>query len=301
MFVFALARLVPGDPVALMMSRAFISDPIKVAQYRHEYGLDQPIFVQYGIWLYKILQGDWGKSINGDQNVADLLKGKAAATVILSLAAVAFAVPAGIAFGMYSAVLSASGRHEILDKIFGLGPLVFLIVPQFTLGVLLIILFALKFPLFPPVGMQTLKGGGLLDLPMHLVLPALTLSAPSAAALARLTRAVVLEITREDYIRTAYAKGLSQRVVLYRHILRNTLIFLVTNIGIMFGNLLAGAVMVETVFAWPGLGKLMVDSVLGRDYPVIQGGTFLITLTYVLTNLVVDLSYTYIDPRVRYG
>ena len=300
--VFLIVRLVPGDPIALMLSRAYVSDPEKVAEFRAAYGLDLPIYLQYVKWVGKILQGDWGRSIPRSEPVLGVLIEKLKNTAILALVSAVLSVGIGVSIGVYSAMLAASERRSWLDALLNLGPLVLLVIPQFTMGVIMIIIFAVQVPILPPTGMYAVKeGGSLTDLVRHTILPALTLAAQPLAAMSRLSRTAMLDLLRKDFVRTARAKGLRERIVLYKHVLRNALIPIVTNVGILVGSLLAGAVMVETVFSWPGLGKLMVDAILQRDYPMIQGGTLLITLIFVLTNLLVDFSYLLIDPRVRYG
>jgi peptide/nickel transport system permease protein len=300
--VFLIVRLVPGDPIALMLSRAYVSDPEKIAEFRAAYGLDQPIYVQYVKWFGKILKGDWGRSILRNEPVLGVLKDKLKNTAILALVSAFLSVIVGVSIGVYSAMLAASERHARLDALFNVGPLLLLVIPQFTMGVILIIVFAVHIPILPPTGMYAVRdGGSFMDLIRHTILPALTLAAQPLAAMSRLSRAAMLDLLREDFVRTARAKGLREQTVLYKHVLRNALIPIVTNVGILVGSLLAGAVMVEAVFSWPGLGKLMVDAILQRDYPMIQGGTLFITLIFVLSNLLVDFSYTLIDPRVRYG
>jgi peptide/nickel transport system permease protein len=301
--VFFLTRVIPGDPVVTMMAAAQVADPDLVAQYRHEYGLDQPLPVQYTRWLWKAMQGDLGTSIVSKEKVTVVVGRAFRATSILALGGMITAVLTGVLMGAIGALVTSGGQHPLLAHLVGLGPLVLIAIPSFSLALFLIILLALKIPLFPPVGMHSVRNSnaGFGDLLMHLVLPVLANAAASAGATARVTRATLLEVIREDYIRTARAKGLPERMVLLQHALRNVLIPVVTNTGIMFGGMLSGAVLVESVFAWPGLGRLMVYSITGRDYPVVVGGTLVIALCYVTVNLLVDISYAFIDPRTRHA
>jgi peptide/nickel transport system permease protein len=299
--VFALTRVIPGDPVRTMLGAAQVADPGLVAEYRRAFGLDQPLPVQYVRWLWSTAHGDLGLSIQSSEKVTVVLERAFRATFILALAGMLTAVLSGVVMGVIGAFVSVGQRRPILSRITSLAPLVLITIPPFSLALLLIIVFAVQVRLFPPVGMNSVRDPSFGDLLWHLVLPTLTIAAASAGATARVARSSLLEVIREDYIRTAHAKGLPERMVLFQHALRNALIPVVTNTGLLFGSMLSGAVLVETVFAWPGLGKLMVDAILRRDYPIIEGGTLLIAFSYVLVNLLVDVSYAFIDPRIRYG
>jgi peptide/nickel transport system permease protein len=301
MVVFGLTRIIPGDPVTTMLASAQVADPELVAEYRRAFGLDQPIPVQYARWLWNLAHGDLGRSIQNSQQVTQVIGRAFRATFILAVAGMLVAVVTGVLMGALAAFVTAGGTRANLARTISLGPLILVTIPPFSLALFFIILFALKLPLFPPVGMHSVNNKSFTDLLWHLILPTLTLAAASAGATARVTRAVFVEVIREDYIRTAYAKGLPERMILFQHALRNVLVPIVTNTGIMFGSMLSGAVLVESVFAWPGMGKLMVDAILRRDYPVIEGGTLVIALSYVVANLLVDVSYAFIDPRIRYG
>ncbi|NPV54455.1 MAG: ABC transporter permease [Firmicutes bacterium] len=298
--VFFLARVIPGDPISTMLGSAQVANPEVVAEYRQRYGLDQPIYIQYFRWLLRLIQGDMGQSILDGRPVLSILISRFKATLILAFSAMLVAVVSGAIVGTLSAFVTTKRGNVFLDRFLGLGPLFFLTVPPFSLGLFLMILFAVKIPIFPPVGMVSITGGGIWDLLRHLVLPAVTMGAASAGATATIVRTSVLEVIREDYIRTAYAKGLSDAAVMFRHAFRNALIPLVTNTGIMFGSLLSNGVLVEAVFAWPGLGSMMVGAVLKRDYPLIEGGTIIIAATYVFVNLLVDISYSVINPKITY-
>jgi peptide/nickel transport system permease protein len=209
----------------------------------------------------------------------------------------------GWALGVISAVINVRSSSPLLDRIFGLMPIVILSIPSFSLAVVLIYLFAIRLAWLPTGGMASVRTTGFdpLDVAKHMVLPAITLAWTSIGANWRLARNTVIEVLREDYIRTAYAKGLREATIFYIHALRNAMIPLVTSAGLLFGSLLSGSFILESLFSWPGIGRLMVDAVLYRDYPVVQGGTLLLAAMYLGINLLVDLAYAVIDPRIRYG
>lgn len=276
--------LIPGDPVAMMLGDN--ARPEEVAALRTQLGLDQPLLVRYGQYLFDIVQGDLGRSILSNRPVWSEIAAVFPKTLQLALVAMVLAVIMGISTG----ILSAMRPGGLLDVAMRLLALVGLSMPIFWLGLVLIYLFAFYFRLFPVGGSGTWR---------HLVLPSLALAAPSIAIVSRMTRSTMLEVLREDYIRTAWAKGLGQQLVVVRHTLRNALIPIVTVIGLQFGQLMGGAVLTETVFAWPGLGRLIVQAIFARDYVLLQGGVLAFALSFVLINAVVDISYAYIDPRTR--
>jgi peptide/nickel transport system permease protein len=289
---FLLIRLVPGDPAVALLGME--ADPRSLAALRTQLALDQPIVVQYVTWLGHILTGDFGRSIQGGRAVFPLLIGALAPTALLSAAALVIslviAIPAGI--------IAATHRNSGADYTASFLALCGLSLPSFWLGILLILMFSIYLPLFPASGYVSPLVDPLAHL-RHLVLPAVTLGAALAAATMRMTRATMLEVLRADYVRTARAKGLSQRRVIWGHALRNARIPIVTLLGIQLGQLLGGVVITETVFSWPGIGKLTVDAIFARDYPVVQGAVLLTATLFVLINLVTDLIYTVLDPRVR--
>jgi peptide/nickel transport system permease protein len=289
---FLLIRLVPGDPAIALLGLE--ADPRSLAALRQQLALDQPIVVQYATWLGHILTGDFGRSIQGGRAVFPLLIGALAPTALLSAAALvislAIAIPAGI--------VAAVSRNSGADYTASLLALCGLSLPSFWLGILLILAFSIYLPLFPASGYVSPWVDPVAHL-RHLVLPALTLGAALAAATMRMTRAAMLEVLRADYVRTARAKGLSRRRVIWVHALRNARIPIVTLLGIQLGQLLGGVVITETVFSWPGIGKLTVDAIFARDYPVVQGAVLLTATLFVLINLLTDLVYTVLDPRVR--
>jgi peptide/nickel transport system permease protein len=289
---FLLIRLVPGDPAVALLGME--ADARSLAALRAQLALDQPIFVQYVTWLGHILTGDFGRAIQGGRAVLPLLLAALAPTALLSAAALVIsliiAIPAG--------VVAATHRNSAADYTASLLALCGLSLPSFWLGILLILTFSIYLPLFPASGYVSPLVDPLAHL-RHLVLPALTLGAALAAATMRMTRAAMLEVLRADYVRTARAKGLSRRRVIWGHALRNARIPIVTLLGIQLGQLLGGVVITETVFSWPGIGKLTVDAIFARDYPVVQGAVLLTAALFVLINLLTDLIYTVLDPRVR--
>ena len=290
--VFLLVHLVPGDPALLLAGPD--ATPEVVAAVRRDMGLDAPLPVQYALWAGHVLQGDLGRSYISRLPVTQLIRNALPATVELALAAMAIAILFALPTGILSAVKRQSLPDWIVTALNGLA----LGVPNFWLGILLIILFALILNWLPPGGrVELLSNPGVAW--KSLVLPAVTLGIPIGAALSRFTRAAMLEVLHEDYIRTARAKGLPGWGVIARHAIRNALIPIVTVLGIQFGRLLGGAVIVESVFAWPGVGRMILQAVLNRDYLLVQGALLLLVVTFIIINLLVDLLYGALDPRIR--
>lgn len=289
---FFLIRLVPGDPALALLGME--ADEAAIAALRRQLALDQPLPVQYFAWLGRVLTGDFGRSIQGGREVFPLLVGALGPTALLALAAVVIslliAIPAGI--------VAATRRNTAADYGASFAALCGLSMPSFWLGILLILAFSVHFPILPASGYVSPRAD-LLGFLSHLVLPALTLGAALAAATMRMTRATMLEVLRSDYVRTARAKGVRRRSVVWGHAFRNAQIPIVTLLGVQIGQLLGGVVITETVFSWPGIGKLTVDAIFARDYPVVQGAVLLTATLFVLINLATDLIYTLIDPRVR--
>lgn len=275
--------LIPGDPVALMLGEN--ARPEQVAALRENLGLDKPLLVRYVIYIGNVLRGDLGRSIRQGTPVIDEIAAVWPNTLQLTLAAMALAVIVGLTTGAISALYPNSFTDGLVRLLSLLG----LSMPVFWLGLVLIYFLGYYFRLFPVGGTGTWR---------HLVLPSLALAAPSVAIISRMTRSTMLEIMREDYVRTARAKGLSERRIVWRHVLRNSLIPVITVIGLQFGQLMGGAVLTETVFAWPGLGRLMVQAIFSRDYILLQGAVLVLALSFVVINTLVDISYAYIDPRV---
>ena len=285
--VFSMLFLVPGDPVKMMLAE-FVTNPDQVAQMRAQLHLDEPILKQYGRFVTSAARGDLGTSIRSRRPVTIEIGENLASTAQLALAAMLVAVGIGIPLGL----LAALSRNSWLDVASMGTALLGVSMPSFWLGLLLIFVFSLHLVWFPATG-----GGDL----HHLILPAVTLGMIAAAIIARLTRSSMLEVLGQDYVRTARAKGLGSFSVVVRHALKNALIPIITIFGLQFGNLLAGAVIVETVFSRPGLGRLIVGGILNKDFPLVQGVVLFVATIYVLINLLVDVAYAYADPRIRFG
>jgi ABC-type dipeptide/oligopeptide/nickel transport system permease component len=291
--VFLSLRLVPGDPAIALAGE--LATPELVAQVRAELGLDDPLLIQYVNYMGRVLQGDMGDSIRSGLPVTEEIRVRLPRTLLLAAMSLLIAGLVGIPLG----IASATRPNSWFDITSMVVALLGISMPIFWLGLMLMILFSvmlpqwigLSGPLLPPTGSGTWK---------HLVMPVTALAANSVALQARMTRASMLEILGQDYIRTARAKGQPERNVVYKHALRNALLPIVTIIGLQFGTLLGGAVLTETVFSWPGIGRLLVDAIGYRDYPIIQGTVLVIAVGFVLTNLIVDVLYAYLDPRIQY-
>jgi peptide/nickel transport system permease protein len=295
LLVFGVMHLAPGDPAAIMLGAQATREDVE--RLRRDLGLDQPLPVQYVRWLGHVLRGDLGRSIPLGREVLPEVLLRFKATLILTAGALVIAVLIGVPAG----IVSATRQYSWLDRLSMGVAVTGVSLPVFWTGIMLIIVFALTLRWLPSAGMTSPYGSsGALDVLWHLVLPAVTLGTASAAALARLTRSSVLEIIRQDYVRSARAKGLGETVVVGRHVLKNAVNPIITVLGIQVGYLLGGAILTETVFSWPGLGSMMVRAIQARDYPLVQGGVLLIATTFVLVNLVVDLLYAVFDPRIRY-
>ena len=292
-FVFALLRLTPGDPAAIIAGSAATSQD--VAGIRAKLGLDQPIVTQFFVWIGNMATGDFGESFFFKRSVASLVADRIEPTLMLSLTTMALSILIAVPLGVWAAYRQGTWIDRIVMGFSVLG----FSVPVFVIGYVLIYVFAIELGWLPVQGYQPLREGiwGCL---VRLVLPSITLSVIYVALIARITRTSVLEVLGEDYIRTARAKGLSNRVVLMRHALRNAAVPIVTVIGIGVALLIGGVVVTESVFSIPGLGRLTVDAVLARDYPTVQAVILLFSFVYVLINLLVDVSYTALDPRIRY-
>jgi ABC-type dipeptide/oligopeptide/nickel transport system permease component len=282
--VFALIHFIPGDPAQAILGEA--ASPEDIAQLRERLGLDRPLLVQYGSFLRGLLRGDLGVSLRNDQPVTQQILERMPATAELAFAAMFVAVAIALPLGIIAAVW----RGTAIDFSAMTLSLVGISVPNFWLGPLLAIVFAVELGWLPVGGRGTLA---------HLVLPAITLGAALAAILARMTRASLLEELREPYVLAARAKGVSRARAVLRHAFRNSLIPIVTILGLQFGVVLTGAVITETIFAWPGIGRLLIQSISFRDYPTVQGCVLLIAVTYVGVNLITDLTYGFLDPRIR--
>jgi len=282
--VFFLIHIVPGDPIQQMLGEGAAGADIEAA--RHAYGLDVPIGRQYVNYWRGVLHGDLGRSLRFDQGVSKLIAERYPATLELTLAALIFALLLAIPAG----VRSALKRNTWEDRVLGFISLFGLSFPNFALGPVLILFFAIGLGWLPVSGSGTAA---------HLVLPAITMGGAMAAILTRMVRTAMLEELSQDYIRTARAKGLSERTVVYKHALRNALVPVLTVVGLQFGALLAGAIVTETIFSWPGIGRLTITAIGNRDYYLVQGCVLAIGLTYVAVNFLTDLTYSLANPRIR--
>ncbi len=292
--VFVMVRLAPGDPAQQQLGARGARDPDRVAALRHKLGLDQPIPVQYGIWLRYAVTGDLGTSVKNNQPVFDLIKPKLVATLELIVAALVFAVLIALAFGTLAAVRAGSWIDQ-LTRVFVVTGLA---IPTYWLGLIFLLIFAVSLKWLPVSGYVSFAEDPLENL-KHLILPALSLGLFEAAFFTRFLRAGLLDVLHQDFVRTAHAKGLAERSVVGRHALKNALIPMVTVLGLELGTLVGGVVVIEQVFGWSGVGWLALTAVKNRDYPLLQGIVLLVAVGVSLANLLTDLTYTFIDPRLR--
>lgn len=293
LFVFLLLRLSPGDPAAIIAGD--MASPEQLAAIRENLGLNQPLYRQFFVWIWQLLQGDFSTSLMAHTPVLEMIGQRLEPTLSLALVAILFTIVISVPLGVLAAWKHGSWIDTLVMSTSVLG----FSVPVFVIGYVLITVFALELKWLPVQGFRSLAEG-LGPFAERIVLPALTLSSVYVALVARMTRASMLEVLGEDYIRTARAKGLAEIHVLFRHALRNALIPILTVIGTGFALMISGVVVTESVFNIPGLGRLIVDAVLARDYPVIQGMILLTSGVYVVINLLIDLSYAISDPRIRY-
>lgn len=310
--VFLMLRLTPGDPAEMLLGERVTEEALH--EIREHLGLNEPLYVQYGMFLKRLMKGDLGETIWSRQKVWIEVKERFPATIELSVVALFISCFFGIIFG----IISATRQYSIFDYLSMIGALIGVSMPIFWLGLVFMLIFSLKFGWLPLSGrlsigvdlevitnfyildaILTLNWVALKDALWHIIMPAVTLSTIPMAIVARMTRSSMLEVLHQDYIKTAKAKGLSRFIVTFKHALRNALIPVVTTIGLQFGVALGGAILTETIFAWPGVGKWMFDAVMKRDYMVIQGGTLFIAATFVVINLMVDVLYAVINPRIN--
>lgn len=282
--VFLLIHIVPGDPIEVMLGES--AQPADRQALRQALGLDLPLYQQWWQYLHGVIQLDLGESLHSRQSVSELLGERIPATLQLSIASLLIAIMIALPLGIMAAVY----KDSIWDRFAMASAMLGVSVPNFVMGPVLILIFALGLGWFPVSGKENW---------LSLVLPALTLGSALAAILSRMVRASMLEVLQEEYIRAARARGLTEGQVLVRHALRNAALPVITVLGMQFGALLAGAVITETIFSWPGIGQLLIESIQKRDYPVVQACVLLISATYVIVNLVTDLLYVVIDPRIR--
>jgi ABC-type dipeptide/oligopeptide/nickel transport system permease component len=283
--VFSFIHLVPGDPVQIMLGEG--AQAADVEQLRHRLGLDQPVLIQYGRYLRDLLSGDLGASFRFGEPVADIILSRYPATLQLAALSLLFGALLAVPMGVLAAVRPGGWLDRVLTSATLLG----ISLPSFVSGPIAIILFSIVLGWLPVSG----RAGR-----AHFVLPAITLGASLSAILTRMVRAGMIEELQEEYVKTARAKGLPEIQVLLKHALRNSLIPVVTIVGLQFGTLLAGAIITETIFAWPGIGRLTVQAINSRDYPLVQGCLLVIACTYVAVNLLTDLAYGFLDPRIKY-
>lgn len=285
--VFLMLRLgLPGDPAQIMAGDR--ATPELIAQIRENLGLDRPLFEQYLIFLRNAAQGDLGRSVKFREPVVDVIMNAFPFTITLTLASVI----AGTFFGILVGVLTALKRATWVDNFATVFVVFFYSIPTFWLGLMLILIFSVGLRILPVQGAST---------PQHFILPTINLAVGQIALIARLTRSGMIEVLNADYIRTARAKGLSERAVITRHTLKNVLIPIVTVVGLSFGGLLGGAIITESIFGLPGVGLLVIDAINNRDYPMIQGTVLLVAITFIFVNLIVDILYAFIDPRIHYN
>ena len=287
---FSLLHIVPGDPAEVIATERYGEEVTAeiIEHVRKELGFDQPVYSQYFRRLQGVLQGDLGYSYRTDRLVLSEILTRLPATLQLALAGMLVSLLIAIPVG----IISASKRYSVFDNLGMFGAFLGVSMPNFWLGLLLILFFSLHLGWLPVFGRGGIE---------YIILPALTLGTGMAAVTARLFRSSLLEVLHQDYIRTARAKGLNKKVVLTRHAVKNAMIPVVTVAGLQFGSLLEGAVIVEVIFAWPGMGRLLIDAIFARDFPVIQGCILFIAVMFVLVNLLVDISYAYLDPKIRYS
>lgn len=284
--VTLLLHVVPGDPVQIMYAQSQSTTPEQLEQIRHNLGLDRPIYEQYFMYMSRVLRGDFGTTIRGTQPVLDLLLGRLPNTLLLAATSLLVTTIIGVAAGFFAAYK----RGTWLDTTLMTGAILGISIPNFWLGLMLIYVFSIKLGWLPVTG-TNLK---------NLILPALTLGLANAAAVSRLTRSSMLDILSQNYIRTARAKGLGETIVLSRHALRNGLINVVNMLGLQFTYMMGGAIVVENVFAWNGVGRLAIQAIFQRDYPTIQGFILIFAAIVVIVSIILDLLYAWLDPRISY-
>lgn len=311
--VFLMIEAIPGDPAQIMLGQH--ASPEALQELRHSMGLDEPWHIRYGLFLKRLSRGDLGKSIMSGRPIVSELREKLAATIELSL----FAILIAIAIGVLAGFISAWRKYSLFDYISMIGALVGVSMPIYWLGFMMIILFSLTLGWLPTSGriqattaltavthfylVDSLLQGDLTafkDVLTHLILPSICLATVPMAIIARMTRSSMLESLNQDYIRTAKAKGLGSSRILFIHAFKNAAIPIVTVVGLQFGYLMGGAILTETVFSWPGVGRWILEGILARDFPVIAGGTLTVAFLFIIVNLLVDILYAFLDPRIRY-
>jgi peptide/nickel transport system permease protein len=291
--VFFIMALIPGDPAQAILGS--YATPENLARLRAEFGLDKPLLTQYFTWLGNLLHGDFGRSYSLNRPVLDEVLERLGPTLLLAGTSLLLCT----VFGLIVGVISAVKQYGWQDKLLTLSVLVGISTPSFWLGLILILIFAVHWKWFPASGMYAIYGGGgLADMLHHLVLPAITLATVATGVIARLTRSAMLEVLRQDYVRTARAKGLHEGKVIYKHAFKNALVNIIPVIGIQAGFVIGGAVYIETVFQWPGIGRMLVTAITTRDILLVQGGVLVVAACYVLFNLLADVLQRLLDPRL---
>jgi peptide/nickel transport system permease protein/oligopeptide transport system permease protein len=285
LLLFLMLRMLPGDPAQVLAGEMATQEEVEII--RHQLGLDRPIYTQYAFFLSRLSRFDLGRSARTQNPVTEEIWARLPNTMLLAIVAITLACLIGIPAG----IISALRPYSLLDYTITVTALFGISMPVFWLGLMLVVVFAVWLNWLPAGGIGTWK---------HVILPSFTLASFVVAFIARMTRSTMLEVLSQDYTTTARSKGLKEKVVVVKHAFRNALIPIITVVGLQFGMLLGGAVLTETVFAWPGLGRLIVDSIRARDYPMIQGAILVFGLLYILVNLAVDIIYAYVDPRIRY-
>ena len=285
LLLFLMLRMLPGDPAQVLAGEMATQEEVEII--RHQLGLDRPIYTQYAFFLSRLSRFDLGRSARTQNPVTEEIWARLPNTMLLAIVAITLACLIGIPAG----IISALRPYSLLDYTITVTALFGISMPVFWLGLMLIVVFAVWLHWLPAGGIGTWK---------HVILPSFTLASFVVAFIARMTRSTMLEVLSQDYTTTARSKGLKEKVIVVKHAFRNALIPIITVVGLQFGMLLGGAVLTETVFAWPGLGRLIVDSIKARDYPMIQGAILVFGLLYILVNLAVDIIYAYVDPRIRY-
>lgn len=295
LLIFFIIRLVPGDPARVMLGDSAPEE--KVMALQEELGLNEPVYKQYFVWITKALEGDLGNSIIQRRPVVEVIGDRVECNLILGILSSIIIIIISIPVGIISAVKANTWTDQIVSSI----AMFFAAVPTFWLGLTLMLLFAVALPFFPSSGFTSVIGTGDISNIRYLILPAITVGIPNTALVIRMIRSGMLDLMKEDYVRTARSKGLSNSEINIKHVFRNSLISVVSSFGFIFAALISGSVITENVFALPGLGKLLTDSILLRDYPTVQGVALLLALVFMGINLLVDISYAKIDPRVRYS
>lgn len=303
---FILIRLAPGDPASVLAGEAGATDPNYVLQLRQQFGLDDPLWKQLGLYLWKILHLDFGYSYRNHVPVISLIAERLPATILLMVSSFIVSLSLGVLFGALAAGVSFFNRTRWLDPLIMTVALIFYATPLFWLALMMVIVFSVQLDWLPAFGMESVGAkltgwDRVLDIGSHLVLPTLALSFFFMSVYVRLTRATMMETMLQDHVRTAFAKGVTPWRVLRRHVLRNAMLPIVTFAGLQLGQVAGGAVLIETVFAWPGIGRLMFDALLQRDYQLLLGVFLVTSATVIFFNILTDIAYRFVDPRIRVG